>query len=406
MAARAQSVFRSRSFTSFYIGQACSYVGDGLRIIAIPLLVFHLTHSALSIGVTYALELAPFALFGPIGGSLADRIDRRRLMIACDAVRFAILVFFAIGFARGFLTLPMLYTGIFIMALAAATFLGGQSSSLPYLLGKERVTGAVSALLAAEQISGTIVPPIGGAIFALAGPLPALVMNATTYLISQVSIVTIPDLGPQRRGGLPSLREIASDIATGFTFAWRDPTMRILTCLSLVFNFFGFIGYATWIPYLKRDFGASDQTVGIALGVSAIGAVIGSYVAGRIPKRWSFGRMLPIAYAADGLLFLPVAFTHDIRIAILFSALASACLLFEIAQIVSWRMRITPNDLIGRVFGAVRLVALIGTVPGSLLGGAIADRYGARQATIVAAIGYLGIAILVGAMPQIRREKR
>jgi predicted MFS family arabinose efflux permease len=116
--------------------------------------------------------------------------------------------------------------------------------------------------------------------------------------------------------------------------------------------------------------------------------------------------MLPIAYAADGLLFLPVAFTHDIRIAILFSALASACLLFEIAQIVSWRMRITPNDLIGRVFGAVRLVALIGTVPGSLLGGAIADRYGARQATIVAAIGYLGIAILVGAMPQIRREKR
>jgi MFS family permease len=185
MAALAPSVFRNRSFTSFYIGQACSYVGDGLRYVAIPLLVFHLTGSALSVGITYALELGPFALFGLVGGSLADRIDRKRLMIACDAIRFVVLVTFALGYARGFLTLPLLYSGIVVMSIAAAIFMGGQATSIPYLVGKDRATKAVSSLLVAEQISYTVVPPIGGSLFALLGPLPALVANAATYLLSQ-----------------------------------------------------------------------------------------------------------------------------------------------------------------------------------------------------------------------------
>ncbi len=406
MAALAPSVFRNRSFTSFYIGQACSYVGDGLRYVAIPLLVFHLTGSALSVGITYALELGPFALFGLVGGSLADRIDRKRLMIACDAIRFVVLVTFALGYARGFLTLPLLYSGIVVMSIAAAIFMGGQATSIPYLVGKDRATKAVSSLLVAEQISYTVVPPIGGSLFALLGPLPALIANAATYLLSQTSLAAIADLGPEHPGGLPSLRQIGADIVTGFRFAWRDPAMRSLSAMSLVLYFFGFIAQAVWIPFLKRDFGASDQTVGIALGASAIGAFAGSWVAGRIPARWPFGRVLTIAYLGDGLLFLPVPFVHDLRLAIAFSALANGCVLFEIAQIVGWRIRVTPQDMVGRVFGAVRLIALIGTVPGAILGGALGDRYGARAALLVSALGYLAIAAAIGAIPSVRRERR
>ena len=69
-------VFSNRSFSLFYAGQALSFVGDGLRLIALPLFVYDLTHSALAVGVTYALELGPFALFSLVGGSLADRVDR------------------------------------------------------------------------------------------------------------------------------------------------------------------------------------------------------------------------------------------------------------------------------------------------------------------------------------------
>lgn len=128
------SIFASQTFRRYFVGQAFSYVGDGLRFIAIPLLVFHLTKSALSLGFTYVLEILPFALAGLIGGSLADRIDRKRLMISCDFVRFCIITAFAVGYWTNTLSLPLLYGGIVVLSICAAFFLGGQSSSIPYMI--------------------------------------------------------------------------------------------------------------------------------------------------------------------------------------------------------------------------------------------------------------------------------
>jgi len=406
MSARAVSVFQNRSFSLFYLGQAFSYVGDGLRLIAIPLLVYHLTGSALSIGVTYALELGPFAIFGLLGGSFADRLDRRRTMILCDAARFLVMLVFAIGYAYKFLTIGILYTGIVAMSVAAAIFVSSQSSTIPYLVGKERATRAISALLAAEQVSQTILPPIGGALFALLGPMPALCANAVTYLVSQLSIAAVDDFGPPVPKGVPSLREIGADVATGYRFLWSDAAMRTLSGASLLLNFFGMMCGAVVIPYLKRDFAASDAAVGYALGITAVGAFAGSWLAGRVPAAWPFGRVIAFAYLADGLFFIPVALTHDLRVAVIFMAISSGCFLFEIAQIVGWRMRVIPEDLVGRVFGAVRLVVLFGTVPGALAGGALADRFGARIPLAVSCLGYLVMAVLVAALPVIRRERR
>jgi len=406
MSVRVESVFRNRSFSLFYAGQAFSYIGDGLRIIAIPLLVYHLTGSALSVGVTYALELGPFAIFGLVGGSLADRLDRRMLMIACDAVRFLVMAFFAVGYATRVLTLPALYAGIAAISIAAAVFVGGQASTIPYLLGKHRATKAMSALLAAEQLSQTILPPVGGALFALVGPLPALIANACTYLISQVSIAAVPNLGPDAPGRLPSLRVITSDVGVGFRTMWADRGLRSFSAVSLAFNFFGLMAGAVLIPFLKRDFGASDAVVGYSLGVGAIGAVVGSWVAGHVPHSWRFGRMMVVAYALDGLLFVPVMFTHNLALAVTFLALTNGCVLFEVAQLIGWRMRIIPEELVGRVSGAARFIALLGTVPGALAGGELADHFGARSAILVAGYGYLALALALAAIPSIRSERR
>ena len=79
---------RSSAFRQYFAGQTLSYLGDGLRMIAIPLLAYHITHSALSTGGAFICEIAPFSIFSLIGGSFADRLDRRKLMIAADAIRF------------------------------------------------------------------------------------------------------------------------------------------------------------------------------------------------------------------------------------------------------------------------------------------------------------------------------
>ncbi|MBD5653774.1 MAG: hypothetical protein IAI50_01165, partial [Candidatus Eremiobacteraeota bacterium] len=97
---------------------------------------------------------------------------------------------------------------------------------------------------------------------------------------------------------------------------------------------------------------------------------------------------------------------HNLIVAIAFFAITTACVLFEIAQIVGRRMRVTPEDFVGRVFGAVRLVVLIGTVPGALVGGMLADRFGARVPIVVAGVGYLAMALAIAAFPAVRRERR
>lgn len=402
----AAGIFANRGFRLFYAGQALSYLGDGLRSLAIPLLVFKLTGSALTLGVTYALQFFPFAVAGLLGGSLADRLDRRRLLIACDFVRFAIVTLFVVGGVRGFLSLPLIYIGVALISVSAAIFLGGQSSSIPFLLGRQAAAPANAALIATEQSANLVAPPLGGALFSLGGPVPALALNALTYLSSLFAIAKIPSLGPEKPASLPSLREVAHDIASGFGFLTADAAMNTITWLSLFLNLFGMMAMAVYIPFYKLELGASDAQVGLTLGVNAIGAVTGSLLAGKYANKWPFGKALCIAYIIDGVIFVPVMFTHHLWVAATFFSLANAGATFETAQIISWRMRVVPLEKIGRVFGAVRLIAIIGVVPGSLLGGYLADHFGVRTPIVVSTIGYLILALSAIAVRAVRTDTR
>lgn len=402
----APSIFATRAFRQYFIGQSLSMLGDGLRTLAVPLLAYHLTHSALSTGAAFICEIAPFSLFSLVGGSLADRVDRRKLMIACDAIRFAVMAFFAIAYATHVLTLPMIYGGLVVISICAAAFLGGQSSSIPYLLGRERSTEAVAVLIASENTSNLVTPVLGGALFAYFGPLPALTLNAATYLASQISLARIPSLGPDLVHGVPSMRHLGDDVALGFRELWSDATMRIQTLAGLLFNFFGFGCYAVLIPFLKKDFGATDQQVGIFLGISAVGAVTGAAIAAKFSRRWPFGRALTTAYLIDGLIFVPVVLLSNVWLVAVFWALANMVANFEIAQIIGFRLRVTSEALVGRVMGAVRLVVLSGMAPGVLAFGYVADHYSPHAAMWIGAIAYLVIALVAFSIPILRNETR
>ncbi len=402
----APSIFASRQFRRYFAGQSLSFVGDGLRMLAVPLLAYHLTHSALSTGTALICEVAPFSLFALVGGSLADRVDRRKLMIGCDAVRFVVMSFFAVAYALGVLTLPMIYGGLVIISICAAGFLGGQSSSIPYLLGREQSTKAIAMLIAAESTSNLVTPAIGGALFAYLGPLPALTINALTYLASQLSLVMIPSLGPDRISGLPTLRHLADDVALGYRALWADAGMRAQAFVAFTLNIFGFGCYAILIPFLKKGFDASDQQVGIFFGISGLGAILGASAAARYAERWPLGRALVLAYLLDASLFIPVVLVSNIWLAAFFWSTSNALVNFEIAQIIGFRMRVTPEHMVGRLMGAVRLLVLAGMAPSVLFFGWVADHRSPHAAMSIACIGAAVVAIAALLTPAIRNESR
>ena len=400
------SIFASPAFRKYYAGQTLSYLGDGLRLISIPLLAYQITHSALSTGGAFICEIAPFSLFSLIGGSLADRLDRRKLMISADAVRFLVMAAIAIAYAFHVLTLPMIYCGLVVISTAAALFMGGQSSSIPFMLGRDRSTEAIAMLIAAENLTSLVMPAAGAAVFAYFGPLPALTINALTYLGSQISLALIPTLGPDKSSGLPSIVQIGQDIALGYRHLWSDATMRIQAVAGFAFNFFGFGAYAIIIPFLKRGFDASDQVVGIFLGLSALGAVAGASFAARFSRRWPFGKALTTAYVLDALLFLPIVLFNNIWLCAAAWMASNTVANFEIAQIIGFRMRVSPPEAVGRVMGAVRLVVLAGMAPGVILLGWVSDHRSPHDAMWIACIGYIVIAVAALCLPTLRNELR
>ncbi len=402
--ARPASVFRSSAFSRFYAGQAFSYLGDGLRTLAIPLLVYRLTGSGIALGWTWGLELLPYAFVSLIGGSLADRVDRRRLMLACDALRFAVMAALTVLYWSGRLTLAEVYGGVFVLAIGGALFLGAQTPTIPYLLGAERAKGGIAALQATEQSVNLIAPPIGGALLAWVGPLPALAANALTYLVSQAAIQSVPTYGPDAPRGLPTLRDVRDDVAIGWRFMMADPSMRVLSLFSGIGNFVGSIGFIAIIPYLKRAFGAGDHVVGIAFGLFAGGAAVGSLIAGR--TRWPLGPAIVLAWALDTMCWVPLIWTRSLAVAIACIVAGSVSAGYYVTTVVSWRLRVIPEAFVGRVFGVIRFVVLCGVLPGSLLGGWCADRLGVRTTMAITVAGYVVLTAAVALFRSVRDERR
>ena len=402
--ARTPSAFRSSAFSRFYAGQTLSYLGDGLRMLAIPLLVFRLTGSATAIGWTWGLELLPYAFVSLIGGSLADRVDRRRLMLLCDGLRFTVMALFSVLFATGHLSVGMIYAGVVLLAIGGSIFLGAQTPTIPYLLGKDGAKSGVATLQATEQTVNLVAPPLGGALMGIVGPLPALIVNAVTYLCSQVAIASVRTFGPDTTSRIPSPREIASDVATGWRVLMSDATMRTTSLFSMGGNLIGSVGFVALIPYFKRSFAASDPAVGLAFGAFSAGAALGSFVAGR--THWPIGRALILANLVDGIGWLPLPWARSMPVAVAGIVVASVCSGYYLTSIVSWRMRVVPEELVGRVFGVVRLVALVGILPGSLAGGWLADHVGVRETMAISAFGYMLIAACLATSRAVRSERR
>jgi MFS family permease len=231
-----------------------------------------------------------------------------------------------------------------------------------------------------------------------------LAINALTYLTSQLSIASVASFGPEAPSGFPKAGKIARDVAAGWRFVMADRVMRTLSLSQMGINTVAILGFVAMIPYLKREFAASDQTVGIVFGCFALGSVAGSVVAGR--THWPFGRALLICYLIDAVSWLPTIWARSLPLAVGAVTICAACGAYQVTAIVSWRMRVIPEEIVGRVFGVIRLLIIIGMFPGSLLRGVLADRLGTRPVMAVSGFAFLAITVGLASSRVVRSERR
>ena len=376
----------------FLLASQVSFIGDGMRYAALPLLAAESGAGPKGLGILLGSATLPFLVLGIFGGVLADRLRRRSLLIACDIIRFGVTALFVILIVAGHAQLPVLYGVAFLMGLLESVATSATFAYLPSLAAEkdlERANGMSStALLLGRQFVG---PLIGAALVASSSALPFL-LDCASFLASFVVLTAIPkqlEKSPAAPAVGAGPRSVFSDI--GASARWMRVAPHVLTIAgtAAVINLFNMGALALQPQYVKEILHNSGFAYGLLMAASALGGVIGAQAAAPLTARVRRGQLVCLAllFIGGGYLLVAVA---DIQ----FTAYAGMCVtglgfsLWGVAT-TSWRQRLTPDHLRGRADALHRAISWGVNPIGSVLGGFLASTYGTRLPFLLVGIAPL-----------------
>ncbi len=370
-----------------------SNLADGIFQVALPLIATTLTDSPLVVaGVAIAGRL-PWLVFVLFAGAIADRVDRRRMMRDVQVARVIVLGAMAIVAVMGGLEIWVLYVVAFVLGVGETLFDTASQSLVPNIVRPDQLSRANGRLFAVELIMNQFVgPPLGGVLVAISIPL-ALGGSALGYAVAAVGLALIAGSFRARREG-PRVG-MRREIAEGWRFVVGDRLLRTLAIMVGVMNLASNAVWAVFVLYALSPgpMGLSEAGFGILITTLAVGSVVASLTTPRLEARFGPGRVVWGAVILTGIALAVPAFTSNVLlVGGSFLIAGFAAVSWNIIT-VSFRQRITPDELLGRMNATYRLFAW-GTQPlGALLGGIVAELFG-LPAVFVLAATLVGVLVL------------
>ncbi|NUP53801.1 MAG: MFS transporter [Catenulispora sp.] len=387
-----------RSFHRIWAASAVSSLGDGIYGTALPLLAFSLTRSPLVLSLVTAAEVVPWVLFGLLGGALVDRWDRRTTMWIADLCRAAVLAVAIAGAAAGFLDLPLLVGLAFLLGVGQIGFDMAAMAYLPELLDRDpdAQLSANSRLQGTQQVTGSIIgPPLGGVLFAAGRAVP-MVVDAVSFLFSSLMIRSLPRT--PRKPAPASRGSLLAEAKAGLSYVVHDRLLIGLHLRGAIGNLgFGMVG-AVFVVFARETLHLSPTAYGAVLTLEAVGGIAGSALGPRIGRKAGMGTALTLTAFVEAAGTLCQGLSRNVvEVAaslILFGAGFGATMVL----VPSVRGAIVPDELMGRVGAAGRLISW-GTFPlGAVLGGWFAEAAGLRAPFIICGTLLTGTSLVVGTM--------
>lgn len=355
-------------FWKFWFGQTISNLGSSITNFALPLLVYKLTGSALNLGLAVAFDMAPYLLFGLVIGALVDRLDRKMMMILTDILRTLVISVIPLTAAFGHLNVWVIYAVGFIQSTLSIFFDGGEFAAIPSLVSESDLVtanGRIQASYSAAQIGG---PVLAGAAIAFIPVSQFLLADATSFLLSALSLVSIRRSFNAASAG-KSVGTIRKDVVEGLRYVLGHPILRNISLMMALVNFVSASTFAQLVLFSKQRLGATDSKVGLLFAAGSIGVVVLSLSAGALRRRWSFSRVALGALSTGGVLLIAFAFNRSFAVALVLWAIISGLgILFNI-NTGSLRQAIVPSHLLGRVISIASVIAWSAIPLGAILGG-------------------------------------
>ena len=352
---------RHKWFAAFTAAIGLGSIADEVARLALPLLVLDLTHSIAAAATLRVVQSIPYILFGAPAGALIDRVDKRRLLIACDLAGVALTAAIPLSAIGGVFSLELLYVIGFLLGTVEVLWgVTTDFSVVPSLVEERELTDANAIFLAADRGARVIGPTLGGFAIAAVGGVSAMWVAALAFLPTLLVLYRMPPILEISAAQLAPLtvRNVIHEIGDGFAFVWRSKILRWLLVAMSIANLGG-VGLRVLMLYVLRDEHHLDEvTIGLALSASGGLTILGSLLAPRLARDRAMGHSMIGVILASGLCALAAAFTSDWRlITLFFTGRDIAWQAFIIYAYIP-RQRV-PVNMRGRANGAFRTVVLM-----------------------------------------------
>ena len=400
--ARRGSLWRDGNFLTMWGGQTFSQFGAQITELAIPVLaVLVLNATEFEVGLLNAANVAAFLVVGLPAGAWIDRMRKRHVMIWADAVRAVALATVPLLWLTGALQIWHLIVVALIMGVATVFFDVSYQSIVPSLVRPHQIAEANGKLQSSYELANIAGPGIGGWLIGILTAPLAIFITVFTYLASLVALLFTRDREVRRAP--EDHQPILKEIGEGLRWVFGNPLLRRIVATTAFANLFSTMTFTLLPIYLLRVLELTPAQRGVIFSLGAVGGLIGAIATPRIVKRFGEARTVPISAIGFSLapVLLPVAtLVPQIAfpfLAVQFFIVSFTVLLYNITQ-VTFRQRITPPRLLGRMNASIRF-CVWGVMPiGALVAGALGTWIGVVPTLWIAAAFEVlaGLFVIIG----------
>ncbi|SCF02152.1 Predicted arabinose efflux permease, MFS family [Micromonospora viridifaciens] len=396
-----KSLWRNPEFNLLWTSQSLSYLGDGIATLALSLLVLVETGSPIYAGLVGTItQVARLVLRLP-AGVLVDRLDRRRVMMSCDALRLAAFTTLTVAVVSGRAGFALILMVAAVDAASSAVSGTAEDASVRSIVPIAQLPSAVARNEARSHGASLAGPPLGGLLFGLGHAIPFLT-NAISCLVSIVLVLFIRKPLQGEREEEPQTYRAA--LVEGIRFVFTNPFLRALMLIAAPLNFaIGGVLF-TLIVALQRN-GTPPAAIGLTETIVAAGGLLGAFVAPALQGRLGLLALTRlICWAAAALLASVSILTSTVAAAVplgLAVFLGPACN----AALFGFQAAITPDRLQGRVISVIMVAATSMAAAAPIVAGLLLASVGARAAVLFFAAAVVGSALVATLGNGIRRAQ-
>jgi len=387
--ARVLQAFQSRDFRLLWTGQAISLLGDAAFVVALGWRTFTLTGSARSLGLVLTFQGVGVLATVLVGGALADRADRRTMMLVSDAARFVVIAGLATVDATGHLSIASLAAIALVEGLATGFFTPALGGMIPLVVDGPRLGSANALIGIARQASFLIGPTVASLLYGFAGSTVVFAFNAASYLVSFAFVYATRPRTAERGAAEGTLREIGA----GFRYVARFPW------LWLTISLFAFVLMLQWAPIqvltpklVREQYDLGVGAYGLVFSAIGAGMILGTVLFGHFNPTRRRGLISYLIWMLNSVLVIVFALSPWYPAAVVASFLRGICIGFGVTVWETMLMQLVPQHMLSRVVSLDWFGSLGLTPFGLLLVGAISGL--APPGEIIAAGAAISICII------------